>query len=92
MRVSGSAAEGGGLESLGRTRNVGAGRTLDASAELVSRSVASGRHDGRRAGGRAVRRHVAGHGAAARGRRAGGNGPRGIGRAWFVGARPPRRP
>lgn len=31
---------------------------------------------------RSVRRHVAGHGAAARGRRAGGNGPCGVGSAW----------
>lgn len=64
----------------------------DAAAEVGSRSVTSGRHDGRRAGGGAVRRHVAGHGAAARGRRAGGNGPRGVGPAWASGARPPGWP
>lgn len=84
LRVSGSAAEGGGLEPLdGRDPKDRGAR--DASAELGFRSVASSWHDGRGAGGGSVRRHVAGHGAAARGRRAGGNGPRGVG--W---ARPTR--
>lgn len=92
VRVSGSAAEGGRLERLGRTQHEGTGRARDASEVLGSRSVASGRRDGRRAGGGAVRRHVAGHGAAARGRRAGGNGPRGVGLAWCRRARPPARP
>lgn len=92
VRVSGSAAVGGRLEPLGRTLPEGAGRARDASEEPGSRSVARGRRDGRRAGGGAVRRHVAGHGAAARGRRAGGNGPRGVGLAWSCGARPPARP